>query len=56
MEHASSELKADKEVVLAAVMQHGQAFKHTADEVQLQKDIIVATVTKDGKIFDSTMS
>ena len=39
---ASEELKADKEVVLAAVQQNSHALKYAAEELQADKEIVLA--------------
>ena len=48
MEHASDEFKADKEVVLVAVAQNGNALEHASDELKADKEVVLAAVTQRG--------
>ena len=42
LQHASAELKADKEVVLAAVAQYGGALQHASAELRANKEVAAA--------------
>lgn len=46
--HASKELRADKEVVLAVVKQNGSALEHASEELQADKEVVLAAVKQDG--------
>ena len=45
---AASELRADKEVVLAAVAQNGFALKYAAPDLQADKEVVLAAVAQNG--------
>jgi len=45
---ASAELKADREVVLAAVNQNGLALGYASDELRADREVVLAAVKKDG--------
>ena len=42
--HASAELQADREVVLAAVQQYGLALSHASPELQADREVVLAAV------------
>ena len=46
--NASDELKADKEVVLAAVKKHGYALEYASDELKADKEVVLAAVKNHG--------
>jgi len=46
--YASEPLKADRDVVLAAVQQNGWALRYAADELRANKDVVVAAVSQSG--------
>merc|ERR1712194_336478 len=48
LEHASAELKADREVVLAAVQQNGVALYYASAELKADRDFVLATVQVNG--------
>ena len=48
LKHASPELQADREVVLAAVQQNGEAFHYAAEELQADREVVLAAVQQYG--------
>jgi hypothetical protein len=42
LRHASAELRADKEVVLAAVAQKGDALQYASAELKVDKEVLAA--------------
>ena len=53
LEHASDDLKGEKEVVLAAVTQNGLALEYASDDLKDEKDVIKTAAIKAGWIDDS---
>ena len=48
---ASPELKADKEVVLAAVRQNGYALSFASPTLQGDKNVVLAAIQQNGEAF-----
>ena len=48
LQYASPELKADKEVVMAAVTNNGNALQYASPELKADKEVVMATVTNNG--------
>ena len=48
LEFASDELRADREVVLAAVSQHGFALQYASDALRDDAEVVLAAVKMDG--------
>ena len=48
LRHASPEVRADREVVLAAVQQSGYALRHASLEVRADREVVLAAVQEDG--------
>ena len=46
LRHASEDLRADKEVVLAAVAEDGYALQHAAAEMQADTEVVLAAVIR----------
>ena len=46
--YASEALRADKEVVIAAVQQNGNALKFASEELRADKEVVIAAVQQDG--------
>ena len=46
--HASDELKADKEWIIAAVKNDGYALDYASDELKADKEVVMAAVKNDG--------
>jgi hypothetical protein len=46
LQYTSDELRADKEVVLAAVTRNGMALQYTSDELRDDKEVVLAAVTQ----------
>ena len=51
MEHASCELRNDKEVVLAAVTKHGSALQHASEELRNSKEVVLVAVRQNVEAF-----
>ena len=49
LQHASEALRADKEVVLAAVAQDGDALEHASEALKVDREVVLAA-----KGFDNT--
>ena len=45
---AAEELRADREVVLAAVRQHGRGLEYAAEELRADREVVLAVVRRDG--------
>jgi hypothetical protein len=48
LQYASDDLKADKEVVLAAVTQNGNALQYASEDLKADKEVVLAAVTQNG--------
>ena len=48
LEHASAELKANREVVLTAVVQNGGALRHASDELKANREVVLVAVAQNG--------
>ena len=48
LEHASKELRADREVVLAAVKEWGGALEYASEEVRGDREVVLAAVKRSG--------
>ena len=46
--HAQAELKADREIVLAAFQQNGHALCHAQAELKADREIVLAAVQQKG--------
>ena len=46
---ASDELKADRQVVLAAVAQHGLALQHASSALRNDREVVLAAVLQHGE-------
>jgi lambda repressor-like predicted transcriptional regulator len=51
LDNASEELKADKEIVMAAVEQNGNALEHASEELKADKEIVMAAVKENGYVL-----
>lgn len=47
LQYASEELQSDREVVLAAVSQNGQALKYVSKELESDKEVVMAAFSQD---------
>ena len=52
LEHASDELKADREVVLAAVKQDGNALKYAGGKLKSDREVVLAAVKQNGNALE----
>jgi hypothetical protein len=52
LEHASAQLKNDKEVVLAAVEENGDALEYASEELQNDKEVVLMAVAQDGDALE----
>ena len=52
LDNASDEVKADKEIVMAAVKEKGNALMHASEALKADKAIILAAVKENGNAFD----
>jgi hypothetical protein len=48
LRHASAELRADRDVVLAAVRRCGDALRHASDRLRADREVVTAAVTQWG--------
>ena len=46
LQYASEELKGDREVVLAAVNQIGDALQYASEELQSDKEVVIAAINQ----------
>ena len=46
LEYASNELRADREVVLAAVAQHGYTLRHASEELRADRKVVLKAVAQ----------
>ena len=51
LQYASEELRADREIVLAAVQDNGWALEYASDELRTDREIVLAAIQKDGRIL-----
>jgi hypothetical protein len=51
LEHASSEIKENETIVMAAVKQNGRALRHASDELRCNEAIVMAALRQDGDAF-----
>merc|ERR1711862_644465 len=51
LQHASEELKADKELVLCAVQLNGLALQYASRQLQADQDIVIAAVAENSLAF-----
>ena len=49
--NASKEMRADKEIVLAAVQKGEVAFRYASEEMRGDKETVLAAVQKDGSLL-----
>ena len=45
---ASADLKADREIVLAAITRHGNHLCYASEDLKADREIVLAAVTNDG--------
>ena len=48
LQYTSNEMQKDKEVVLVAVAQHGQALRYASDDLQKDKEVVLTAIRQDG--------
>ena len=48
LQHASEELKGDREVVMAALKQNGYALQHASEELKGDREVVMAAVKQNG--------
>ena len=52
LEHASEELKHDREVVMEAVKQNGQALEYASEELQRDREVVMEAVKQKGNALE----
>jgi hypothetical protein len=52
LKQASAELRADREVVLAAVAQRGRALEHADASLRVDREVVLAAVAQDGHALE----
>jgi hypothetical protein len=52
--YASDELRADRDVVLAAVAHNGIALSYASDELRADRDMLLAAVAQSGRPWPRT--
>ena len=50
--YASEELKADKQVVLEAVKQHGDALRFASEELKADKEVVVEAMKQNWRALE----
>ena len=54
LKYASDELKADKEVVIAAVTRWGSSLEYASEDLRADKEVVMAAVAQDGRALESS--
>ena len=52
MQHASLELRADRDFVLAAVARNGYALQHAAPQLRADREVVLAAVAQNGRVLE----
>ena len=52
LQFASGELREDREVVMAAVVQNGYALEYASEELRGDREVVMAAVAQTGSAFE----
>ena len=54
LQFASKVLKADRNIVLAAVAQDGRALEYASEELKRDREVVLAAVAQDGRSLENS--